>query len=174
MRRGSCGRKRTPGNTNKRLNMILPQRGKDGGLYNSDKQESAKHGACEIRLFQSAHTRRKSSERPTSSFPWVESSGRQSVDQGQGSDLCAIASAKQLLGAILCNDKEHRDTPGALCYVITLQKNPHPSLLARERGSNGGLLPLPDRDGWYGRGHSSTKQSEGKAKHRATSQENKR
>ena len=85
------------------------------------------------------------------------------------------ASAKQLLEPIThCNDLGHRDTPGALCYVITLQKNPHPSLLARERGSNGGLIPLPDRDGWDGRGHSSTKQSEGKAKHRATSREIKR
>lgn len=35
--------------------MILPQRGKDGGLYNSAKQESAKHGACENRLSSRAH-----------------------------------------------------------------------------------------------------------------------
>jgi len=54
------------------------------------------------------------------------------------------ASAKQLLGAILCNDLEHRDTPGALCLPYNLQENPHPSLLRNREGTKRGT---PYRDG---------------------------
>lgn len=53
-------------------------------------------------------------------------------------------SAKQLLGAILCNDLEHRDTPGALCLPYNLQENPHPFLLRNREGTKRGT---PYRDG---------------------------
>ena len=71
-----------------------------------------------------------------------------------------LHKAKQLLGAILCNDLEHRDTPGALCLPYNLQENPHPSLLRNRGGKAGDPIPGRRKTGSDGDGHSSDQQSE--------------
>ena len=76
------------------------------------------------------------------------------------------ASAKQLLGAILCNDLEHRDTPGALCLPYNLQENPHPSLLRNREGTKRGT-PYRDggRPGVMGMGTATTIRASNRSQH---------
>lgn len=69
------------------------------------------------------------------------------------------ASAKQLLGAILCNDLEHRDTPVLFVYHTTSKKPP--PLSAKEQGGDKAGDPIPGRrkTGSDGDGHSNDHQS---------------
>ena len=115
-------------------------------------------------FLQSAHTRRNSSERPTSSFPWVESSGRQSVDQGQGSGLCAI---KHRLNSCLEQSSATTLSIGTprcslLCY--NPPKEPPPLSSSQREGIKRGT-PTTSGSGWMGRAGAQQHQAErGKSK----------
>lgn len=71
------------------------------------------------------------------------------------------ASAKQLLGAILCNDREHRETPRCSLFAIQPPRKP-PPLSAKEQGGDKAGDPIPGRrkTGSDGDGHSNDHQSE--------------
>ena len=70
------------------------------------------------------------------------------------------ASAKQLLGAILCNDLEHRETPRCSLFAIQPPRKP-PPLSAKEQGGDKAGDPIPGRrkTGSDGDGHSNDHQS---------------
>ena len=115
-------------------------------MRESAKQESAKHGAC-VPVHDPERTypldRIVCTPNFLLSLGWFcwSTLGR---SRSRLRLMRYKASAKQLLGAILCNDLEHRDIPGALCLPYNLQENPHPSLLRNREGTKRGT---PYRDG---------------------------